>query len=529
MAVPVLKLRKDIWAHFPVNVDSMGRGANGADRHCIEWHNMKLRDMAKQQGKTVEQLKATLFPQMFAALSASPAWTVEMPEPGSKCVAVIAMKFAAAAAEAAPTMRKNLTRRNVKPKTPTSPRRNNVRTWRRSRTPTPPPPAKSKTPKTLTPKTPKSRSPTKAVPAMTRRNHGALEGEALLKKARGIINLMSETTVGKLSDEFATLRPRTVGEFEGLMKNVFDQILDAQAFHPLVMHLLHILDAAHAKNPYPGGIKPSEAIVQRALERAAEEPIFAKMEIEAEETGSNSNNFEFAVNKQKRYMRSCMLLTGFLYREGFMEWEQLAPLLKRLRAIVFETDPDELDYRVLDGATQGLLFVLIRGGQRMVVDGGDSAAMFEALKVQIAGLQTQARRGLIKSMAADFIDAVSDNFRIKDGMPWTVGAPKTDIKPRAVRPAPTQAPKTAVGLGADIGELWRRFPLDVKQDGDMYLVKFHRKKLQDRLAKETRIKTLPELEAALTRQIIGLIDNSAHWRRGPAVGDAGVFVSVIKK
>ena len=213
-----------------------------------------------------------------------------------------------------------------------------------------------------------------------------------------------------------------------------------------------------------------------------------------------------------------------------MEWGQLAPLLRRLQAIVFETDPDELDYRMLDSTTQGLMFVLIRAGQRMVADGGDAAALFEELKTRIAALQTQARRGLIKTYAAEFIEAVDAGFRIKDGMPWTIGAPKTDIKARPARPVAAVVPKAAAaGLGSDIGELWRRFPLDVKQDGDMFLVKFHRKKLQDRLAKETRIKTLPELEAALTRQILGLVDNSAHWRRGPAVGDAGVLVSIVKK
>jgi hypothetical protein len=143
---------------------------------------------------------------------------------------------------------------------------------------------------------------------------------------------------------------------------------------------------------------------------------------------------------------------------------------------------------------------------------------------------TTARRGYIRSAATDFIEAVDGGFMIKEGMPWTIGAPKTDVKVRPAAVAATrQAQAPAAGLGEDIGELWRRFPLDVKQDGPLYLVKFHRKKLADRLAKETRFKSAADLEAALTKQVMGLIDASKHWKRGPAVGDAGVFVSIVKK
>ena len=88
---PTLKLRKNIWTYFPVTLDARGKGANGAERHCVEWHNTKVRQMAKEAGKSEAAMKAEILPRLLRALSAARGWTVEAPEPGTRCIATLAM------------------------------------------------------------------------------------------------------------------------------------------------------------------------------------------------------------------------------------------------------------------------------------------------------------------------------------------------------------------------------------------------------------------------------------------------------
>jgi hypothetical protein len=298
------------------------------------------------------------------------------------------------------------------------------------------------------------------------------------------------------------------------------------------VHLLHVLDEVHKTRPYPQ--QPSAVVAARVLDRAVDEPKYVKMELEAEEGNLvPSNNFEDTVNKERALFRSCMLLVGYLYREGFLAWPQLRGITQKFASTVFETDPEELDYRTLDASTQGLMFMLIRAGQRMLAEGGEAAAMFQQWKSAIAGLRTSAKRGLIKTYATEFIESVDEGFKIKEAMPWTVGAPKGDIRIAAAAPvaaaATAAAAAAAEGLGPDIAELWRRFPLDVKQQGSMWVVQFHRKKLQDRFAKEPagKYKSVGDLETALGKHVMKLVDNSKHWARGPAV--PGSLLTIVSK
>ena len=478
MPTPVLKLRKDIWAYFPVNVDALGKGANGAERHCVEWHNVKVRQMAKDQGKTEAAMKADLLPQLLHALSKSRAWSVEAPEPGSKCVAVLAMRFA--------------TRRN----------RNNSNN--RS--------------KTRSIKSANTRNAVNAVNARNSKtkkakNHSSLSGEALLKKARGILNLMSAATVDRLSQEFASLTPKTISESEELLKVVSEIALDQQAYHPLIIHLLHVLDAKHAERPYHE--KPSVVVGDRMVSRAMEEPIFAKMEVSAEEENITNRNLDDKVALQKRFFRSVMLFTGFLYRDGFLSWASYSPLLRHFASMALELDPSDLDYRIYDGFAQGLMYTLIRAGARMTEG---EAATFQTMLDGIRRLSKEAKRGYVRADALEFLESAENGFKIKPGMTWTVGAPLSDIK--------RLSKVKKEGLGADVSELWRRFPLDVKQEGPVYVVRFHNKKLRERFEKGG-YKSVGDLEAALGKHILALIDDSAHWKRGPSV--PGAFVTVVKK
>jgi hypothetical protein len=186
----------------------------------------------------------------------------------------------------------------------------------------------------------------------------------------------------------------------------------------------------------------------------------------------------------------------------------------------------EGDYRLQDAAIQGLLFVLIRAGRRMEAEGGAAAGQLEGLKTDIRGLSESVRRGAIKSLCLDFLEAAAEGYTIKEGKPWAVGAPKDAIQ--ALKPAAPAAPvaPAAEGLGSDIAELWRRFPLDVKQQGNMWVIRFHMKKLGERFAREAgRYRTQADLESALSKHVLSLIDNSRYWKRGPVV--PGALVTVV--
>lgn len=515
MPTPVLKLRKDIWAHFPVNVDSMGRGVNGADRHCVEWHNGKVRQMAREAGKSDAEMRAELLPKLLHALTKSTAWTVEAPPPGSKCVAVLAMKF----------LPRNNTRRNN--------RANEFRRWNQTRKNSPngnkekPKSAnKAKTAKAAN-KGAKAAKATNNTTKKAPKNHSGLAGDAMIRKARAILNLMSAATVDRLSHEFATLAPKTFGETEELFLVISEIAMDQQAYHPLIIHLLHVLDARHTEKPYAE--KPSKMVADRILARAMEEPLFAKMEVAAEEENSPAKNLEEKVRLQKRFFRSVMLFSGFLYRDGFLTWASYKPLVRHFASMTLEVDPAELDYRVFDGYAQGLMYTLIRAGARMVAEGGEAAATFQSLLGGIERLSKEAKRGFVRTDALEFLESAADGFKIKAGMTWTVGAPLSDVRVKKESPRdPAPVATAPTGLGADVAELWRRFPLDVKQEGAVHVVRFHNKKLRERYEKESgKYRTIGDLEAVLARHILQLVDASAFWKRGPAV--PGTLVTIVKK
>jgi hypothetical protein len=419
-----------------------------------------------------------------------------------------------------------LPRNNTRRNKPANKPANNFRKWNRTHKSPPKgnkPKSKSKSPN----KTAKTAKAAKAANNATRKapkNHSALAGDAMIRKARGILNLMSEATVDRLSHEFATLAPKTIGETEELFQVLSEIALDQQAYHPLIIHLLHVLDARHEAKPYAE--KPSKVVGDRVIARAMEEPLFAKMEVTAEEENSPAKNLDEKVRLQKRFFRSVMLFSGFLYRDGFLTWTAYKPLLRQFASMALETDPAELDYRIYDGYAQGLMYTLIRAGARMVAEGGEAAATFQSILVGIDKLSKEAKRGFVRSDALEFLESATHGFKIKAGMTWTIGAPLSDVRVKHAKAAP--APAQVPGLGADIGELWRRFPLDVKQEGAMYVVRFHNKKLRERYEKESgKYRTVGDLEAVLARHIIQLVDTSAFWKRGPAI--PGTLVTIVKK
>ena len=492
---PLLKRREDIWTFFPVNSVPLGRGANGADRHGIEWHTMKLRRYAAEKGMSVEQAKADVLPTLLKALATSASWKVEAPAPGSPYIAVLVMRFAKVT-NTRRNSNKNAVKRSPNKNTKRSPNKNKVM-------------SKSKSPQTRRSKSPRRNE--------TRKNR-VLSGEDLLKKATGIINRVSDKTVQKLAEEFVGLVPATEADFQALLHLMYGMALESQAYHPLFLQILHLMDAKHVQRPYPQ--QPSRMIAALFETRIRKEPIFLHMEIQTEEGMLEMTNaVENTINKERAYFKSCALFVGFLYREGMLAFPALQEILGYFRGLL-----QHEDYRFQDTGVQGMIYILIRAGRRLEMEGGESAAFIQSAKEDLRVLAATVGRKMIKTLCLEFLDAAAAGYTVQPEAKWAVGAPLSDIR---IAAAPAAA-KAAEGLGSDIGELWRRYPLDVKQQGDMWVVRVHNKKMQDRFAKEGgKFASAQALESYIVKKVTELVDHSAHWRRGPVL--PGTVMTVVAK
>lgn len=99
--MPVLKLRRDIWDHFPVTVIPLGSGEDGAERHAVVWHRKNLAMWRAERSEDMHEwmhYEAVQERRLLKALHASNRWTVE-PAQTADQICIIRMQFAARSAE----------------------------------------------------------------------------------------------------------------------------------------------------------------------------------------------------------------------------------------------------------------------------------------------------------------------------------------------------------------------------------------------------------------------------------------------
>jgi len=479
MSTPRLLRRDDIWNNFPVSAKPLGRGADGADRHGIEWHRANLRNMAREAGKSEEDLKREIQPRLMRALQASPSWTVEPAGgAGSPYIAVIAMKFQTRKANKTNVANWRGTVRANKPKTP------------------------SPSPASLTRKAP--------------RRLGANVTD-VVREGRGMIQKTTEKNVDTMVPKFVALVPETDDDSKELMKMVYDLAVDQQFFHPVTMKFIRGMNAAQEKTDQYHKL-PSDVISKMAYEMAKEGATYVAEQIR----GNNenlANSAENRINKGKRAFRSNLLFFGYLFHQDMLEFKKLKKILKQ-----YKKELKAEDYRQQDAAIEALLYVLVRAGKAMSLT-EEGMELLEDMIATLKSVVAEIPRVRMKVMFEKFMDAVNHDYRMENDVPWAVGAPEEGVRAKVAKTRRSPKPE---GLGADIGELWRRFPLAVKQQGDRYDISFHGMKLKDRFTRNAgRHATLRNLQGTLERHILALIDNSEHWQRGPAV--PGTFVTVVKK
>jgi hypothetical protein len=99
---PALKLRKDIWTNFPVTVEIIGTGADGAERHAVCWHRKNFKEWRETRPETYDEWMnyedITAF-RLMKCLEASTSWTVEETA-DPNVIAILRMNFEAPAAPA---------------------------------------------------------------------------------------------------------------------------------------------------------------------------------------------------------------------------------------------------------------------------------------------------------------------------------------------------------------------------------------------------------------------------------------------
>jgi hypothetical protein len=85
--IPSLRLRKDIWTHFPVCLIKLPT-EDGRDRYAVQWHQKNLTEWS--QG--IPHYPLITQHRLLSALKQSDKWSLENPKtPADLCV--IAMKF----------------------------------------------------------------------------------------------------------------------------------------------------------------------------------------------------------------------------------------------------------------------------------------------------------------------------------------------------------------------------------------------------------------------------------------------------
>lgn len=537
MDVPVLKKRSDIWTYFPVNSKPLGRGNNKADRHGIEWHGMNLRKISEATGMPVSAVQKAFMSPLLKALGSSPYWRLQDSN-NDTYVAKIAMRFDVGTnntrkvqnnappvvqyrrwnvtpAIAAPAVVAPMPVTNQGKNT-----RRNINTRKNGRK------VVAKTQAELNEnaffvRMAERTNAQKAANNTTRRarmeKYIKQEPEHV-RQIRAIANKLSADNQEKLIQELISVIPTSTAEFEESMAILVGLALDTQAYHPLFLEAILKLNAT---NGFP--TKPSDALVrhyQARFEKAFADEGFLKPKTLA----------------QKLNYRCFLLFAGYMYREGFMGWAVFKTILARMEELTHSEDKE-----IQNEAVLGLEFALIRGGKRMIAQGGEEGAEFVRLMDYLTQLSKSYPEPRIRFQILDFLDSVKADFIIRSADPWAVGAPSSNIRPliplvpgKPTGPIMETRPRVqdraqGLGLGPDISELWRRFPLDVVQEEKgLWMVRFHRKKLAERFERERG--KFPNQQAfmdALSRQIMGLLDASEIWARGPAV--PGTLVTIIKK
>ena len=508
---PVLDRVDDIFLKFNMLVTLNKRTG------LISWHKMNISNESKRRDVPFDTVKAELREKLFKALRASPLWTVRIIDTRDDA-AQITLREAPA------------TRRN---KAPSPPKASAAAATRRNKAPSPPKASAAVTRRNKTPSPPKASAATAASAAaaaatlapfhcnssssaMAEAREAVVEAVATAVGGAGarpggkpktaaqvmksLLNKLTDKNFESIRDQILLLAPANNAEYETMIESLQDALLDNRAYHPQFIEMLRRMAVRHTTHPYPS--PPCAALNDCLLGTFAKGPEGVQIAVDMEEGKLNNKNDTLDTLKKRKTLRyeSLTLLLGYLLRE------EMLPLDDFVKAFRSLTVDEEDDYRLQDVVVQSMLFMLVRAGPRLSV----MPEAHEFLRAALGTVQTIADsypRGAFRGLAKDLLACKERGWilgKVEGSAPkWTVGAPKDGVVVRTLVKA--LAPE---GLGADQGELYRRFPVVVKEVGrGVYAVEVHGMKLRERCEKTGKT------EKQVLDPLFALVHNSQHFER----------------
>ena len=482
----------------------------------VEWHITNVRIAARNAGLTENQIKAQLLPKLLKALRANPKWSVrELDDP--KKIAQIYEKPAE-------------TRRNS-PKNNGNKTRRNVAVAAVAAAAVAEPVTESVL---ATHAAVASSAAAVVVEAAT--NAKPTFGRPMFKKSESktmiaLFNKLTESNLDKILEQFLEITP----ESEAGMTKVIDTLLHNttlnQHTHPAYVKFIKGIVVRHTTTPYP--LEPTTALFDQMCAKfdAGSQGAVMKAGLSRNVNVSN-NSFKDAEELQKQFI-SLGFLAGYLVRDQLLSTAHCERLY---RSLVTPSTHKDATVRTLqdEDKTMAVLGMLVRAGPRLVLT-PEAHPLLAELMAFVTALASKPTN-LLVAKAKDLLDCARDGWNVKDAA-FLVGAPPELAVPRATVAVPAAAAReirvavahaaaeraperaergparvAADGLGPDVTQLYRRFPLEVLQldaEENYYLVKIHGKKLAERCGADEKCK------ADILKHLDELVSKSTHWERKP--------------
>jgi hypothetical protein len=502
-----------------------------APTQIIKWHISNIRATAAAEGMTEAQVKDQIRPRLLKALRASPLWSVrELDDP--KEIAKLTMKpvASAAATSAVATVVANATRRaNVG-------NANVTRNARRNAVAAVAAPAAAAVTELAT----SAAVASSAAAVLTEGPEKITFGrKPLFKKTESsamiaLFNKLSEKNVEAILEQFIEITPESEAGMVKVIQTLLKMAVANQASHPIYIQFIKGMALRHDAKPYP--VHPITALFDHMCTLMADgsPEVELRLSLPANINDKNDRLLE-SLTLQRNFI-SLGYLAGYMVRDQLLSADQCARMYHILATPASGSASSEVTKEKERDATTAIFAMILRAGPRLVLTPAAHALLAE-LMAFVTVVSSKTPVDIVTLAAKDVLDCASRGWVVTHAK-HNIGAPPELEIPKAAVVVPkatlaqiatvsnssssaAAAPRHAglgahgpgsLGLGPDVGELYRRFPLEVLQldaEENFFTVKVHGKKMAD------RCKGVARCESDLLGQVEALVNHSSHWRRMP--------------
>ena len=523
MKTPVLESTQNIFRKFRHVIYD-------APTQIVKWHIGNIRATAAAEGMTEAQVREQIRPRLLKALRASPLWSVrELDDP--KEIAKITMKpvASAAASSAVGTVVANATRKaNVAIAIA-----NGTRNARRNASVVAAATAVAATELATT-----AAAASSAAAVLTEGPEKiALVRRPLFKKTESssmiaLFNKLSEKNVAVILEQFIEITPESEAGMIKVIQTLLKMAVANQAWHPIYIQFIKGMALRHDAKPYP--VHPVTALFDNMCTQMAEGSPGVELRLSLAANINDKNDRLVESMTLQRNFISLGYLAGYMVRDQLLSADQCARMYHILAtpsASGGAGGPSTLSQEKDKDATMSIFALILRAGPRLVLTPAAHSLLTELLAF-VTATSSKTPSDIVTLAAKDVLECASRGWVVTHakhmvGAPPELPIPKADVAvPKAAlkgisaavsaSASASSASATAahgpLGLGPDVGELYRRFPLEVLQldaEENFFTVKVHGKKMAD------RCKGVARCESDLLGHVEALVNHSSHWRRLP--------------